>query len=219
MPVGERDVRPGGRVAPDAGPAEVEQLEAALRAAVAGDERGFVALFRHIQPMILRYTAALVGGDAEDVTAVAWLQVVRDLGTFRGDLDGFRGWVATIARHRALDHLRSRARRPVVLDDLVALADRPGSDDTAVEALERLQTARAVALVAGLPREQAEAVLLRAVVGLDVATVADILGKRPVAVRVAAHRGLKRLAAQLQAGDGPDRSGSAAVPQGEHARR
>jgi RNA polymerase sigma-70 factor (ECF subfamily) len=147
--------------------------------------------------MILRYTAALVGADAEDVTAEAWLQVARDLRRFDGDFDGFRGWVATIARHRAVDHLRARARRPVVLDDLVGVADRPGCDDTAADALERLQTTRAVALVASLPREQAEAVLLRAVVGLDAGTAAQVLGKRPVAVRVAAHRGLKRLAAQL----------------------
>ena len=41
--------------------------------------------------------------------------------------------------------------------------------------------------------------LLRAVVGLDVAQAAAVLGKRPVAVRVAAHRGLRRLAAALAA--------------------
>ncbi len=175
-------------------------LEEALVRARAGDETAFVALYRHIQPMILRYTAALVGGEAEDVCGEAWFQVARDIRRFEGDVDGFRGWVATIARHRALDHLRARSRRPVVLDDLVGLADRPGADDTAADAVERLQTARAVALVAGLPREQAEAVLLRSVVGLDVATAAAVLGKNPVAVRVAAHRGLKRLAKQLDVG-------------------
>ena len=48
-------------------------------------------------------------------------------------------------------------------------------------------------------RDQAEAVLLRAVVGLDAATAAEVLGKRPGAVRVAAHRGLRRLARILDA--------------------
>ena len=194
---------PNGPVQKTAGEARVSrapahpELEEALVRARDGDEAAFVALYRHIQPMILRYTAALVGGEAEDVTAEAWLQVTRDLHRFEGTLDGFRGWVATIARHRALDHLRARSRRPVTLDDLAMLADRPGSDDTAADAIDRMQTARAVALVATLPREQAEAVLLRAVVGLDVPTAAEVLGKRPVAVRVAAHRGLKRLAAAL----------------------
>lgn len=194
-----------------------DDLEEALTRARAGHEDGFVLLYRGLQPGILRYVAALVGGDAEDVAAEAWLQVARDLRGFSGDLDGFRGWVATIARHRALDHLRARARRPVVLDDLVALADRPAGDDTSEHALERLRTAQAVALVASLPREMAEAVMLRAVVGLDVAGTAAVLGKRPTAVRVAAHRGLKRLAEQLRRGrpaGGPN-PGAAAAGGGE----
>lgn len=179
-------------------------LREALIRARAGHEDGFVALYRSLQPGILRYVATLVGADAEDVAAEAWFQVARDLRSFSGDLDGFRGWVATIARHRALDHLRARARRPVVLDDLVALADRPAADDTSEHALERLRTTQAIALVASLPREMAEAVMLRAVVGLDVAGTAAVLGKRPTAVRVAAHRGLKRLAEQLRPGRRPE---------------
>jgi RNA polymerase sigma-70 factor (ECF subfamily) len=188
-------------------------LEEALGRARSGHEDGFVLLYRSLQPGILRYAATLVGPDAEDVVAEAWFQVARDLRSFTGDVDGFRGWVATIARHRALDHLRARSRRPVVLDDLVALADRPASDDTSEHALERLRTAQAVALVATLPREMAEAVMLRAVVGLDVAGTAAVLGKRPATVRVAAHRGLKRLAEQLRRGqrgdDGPAAPGTA----------
>jgi len=191
----------------------------ALARAITGDEAAFVVLYRSLQPRILRYAASLVGADAEDVASETWLQVARDVRGFIGDIEGFRGWVARIARNRAMDHLRSRARRPVVLDDLVGLLELPGRDDTAAEALDRLHTAQAVALVATLPREQAEAVMLRAVIGLDAATAASVLGKRPTAVRVAAHRGLKRLAAQLSSGDaarppakGP-RAASGAAPQ------
>lgn len=200
MPPASRRPPPGPRPGGDLGGGDVDaagELDRALAGVREGDEQSFVLLYRHLQPMLLRYTAALVGAEAEDVMAEAWLQVARDVRRFEGDLDGFRGWVATIARHRALDHLRARSRRPVVLDDLVCLAERPAADDTAAAAMERLGTARAVALVAALPREQAEAVLLRAVVGLDVATTAAVLGKRPTAVRVAAHRGLKRLALRL----------------------
>lgn len=174
-------------------------LESALVAARAGDEGAFVRLYRDLQPRILRYAATLVGPDAEDVAAETWLQVARDLRGFSGDHDAFRGWVATVARHRAVDLLRHRARRPVVLDDLVDLHDRAGPDDTAAAALERLRTHQAVALIATLPREQAEAVVLRSIIGLDVARTAEVLGRRPTAVRVAAHRGLKRLAALVAA--------------------
>jgi RNA polymerase sigma-70 factor (ECF subfamily) len=76
-------------------------------------------------------------------------------------------------------------------------------DDTEARALESVATASAVELIATLPPDQAEAVMLRAVLGLDVATAARVLGKRPGAVRTAAHRGLRRLAQKLGEPDGP----------------
>jgi RNA polymerase sigma-70 factor (ECF subfamily) len=50
-----------------------------------------------------------------------------------------------------------------------------------------------LALIARLPREQAEVVTLRYIADLDVAATAATLGKEPGAVRVLAHRGLRRL--------------------------
>ncbi len=170
--------------------------ERALEAAVAGDEMAFAAVYRDTQPRLLRFLRAQVGKDAPDVAAETWLAVVRDLDRFRGDLGGFRAWVLTVGRHRAIDAHRRRARRPVVLaaDPAPTLA---APDDTAADALAGLGTRAALALIATLPPDQAEAVLLRAVVGLDVPRTARVLGKREGAVRVASHRGLKRLAAQL----------------------
>jgi RNA polymerase sigma-70 factor (ECF subfamily) len=177
----------------------VDDLDEALVAARAGGEDGFVALYRGLQPRMLRYVTALVGADAEDATAEAWLQIARDIRTFTGDLDGFRGWVTAICRNRAMDLARARSRRRVLPTDLGFLAERAGSGDTASTALDTLSTRAAVELIAGLPRDQAEAVLLRAVVGLDAAAAGQVLGKRPGAVRVAAHRGLRRLARELTA--------------------
>jgi RNA polymerase sigma-70 factor (ECF subfamily) len=53
----------------------------------------------------------------------------------------------------------------------------------------------AISLLASLSQDQAEAVALRVIAGLDTAAVADILGKSAGAVRVALHRGLRTLAA------------------------
>jgi len=61
-----------------------------------------------------------------------------------------------------------------------------------------LSTESALALIGCLPRDQAESVLLRYVVGLDAPAAAKVLGKRSGAVRVAAHRGLRRLATLLK---------------------
>jgi RNA polymerase sigma-70 factor, ECF subfamily len=170
-----------------------------LRAAIQGDPEAFRVLYRALQPGLLRYLRALTGDDAEDVASGAWLQVARDIRTFTGDYDGFRGWVTTIARNRALDQARRRGRRPLAVpvpsEDLAGL---PAADDTAAGGIEAVTTDAALRLIATLPPDQAEAVLLRAVVGLDAETAASVLGKRAGAVRSAAHRGLRTLASRLE---------------------
>ncbi|MGW0881739.1 RNA polymerase sigma factor [Streptomyces sp. NPDC002671] len=186
------------------------ELGAAVARAQDGDETAFAVAYRIVQPGLLGYLRGFVGEDAEDVASDAWLEIARDLGRFKGDGAGFRGWTATIARHRALDHLRKQRVRPrtgALEQDVLEL---PGPHSTHEQALESLSTARALELVRGLPRDQAEAVLLRVVVGLDGPAAARVLGKRPGAVRTAAHRGLKRLARQL----GVQRAADQGVDQG-----
>ena len=174
-------------------------LTVAVAAAQGGDEAAFCWVYRAVQPGLLRYLTVLAGPDAEDVAAETWAQVCRDLGDFRGEGDGFRGWVATIGRHRALDHLRARSRRPAAVAPLEDLVTWPAPGDTAGLALESISTGAAIALIRSLPRDQAEAVLLRAVIGLDAKAAGKVLGKRPGAVRTAAYRGLRTLAGRLEA--------------------
>ncbi len=179
-------------------PSPVDQdLLAAIGLAQQGDEQAFRVLYRAVQPRLHRYLRVLVGQDAEDVASEAWLQIARDLKSFRGDVDGFRAWAATVARRRALDHLRQRRRRPVTEAPPEWLPEPAAREDTAEGAIEAMTTDAALALIAELPRDQAEAVVLRAVIGLDAKSAAEVLGKRPGAVRTAAYRGLHTLAARL----------------------
>jgi RNA polymerase sigma-70 factor, ECF subfamily len=188
--------RPPGETPPTAA-APPSELDDALEAARRGDSSAFGTLYRETQPRLLRYATSLVGQDAEDVTAEAWLQIARDLPRFSGDVMGFRGWTATIVRNRAFDHLRALQRRPTTpLEDF--FLDRAAEPDTAITATDNLGTSAALRMIASLPADQAEAVLLRVVIGLDATTAGNILDKRPGAVRVAAHRGLKNLAKMLE---------------------
>jgi RNA polymerase sigma-70 factor (ECF subfamily) len=165
---------------------------------LAGDEGAFRTVYRSVQPPLLRYLTVLVGtADAEDVASETWSQAFRDLDRFTGDADGFRGWVTTIGRNRALDHLRRSNRRPVsdlALEDLV---DLPDAVDVELATLDRVGSQSVLRLIASLPPDQAEAIMLRTVLGFDAPTAARILGKRPGAVRAASHRGLKQLAKKL----------------------
>ncbi|MEV6810590.1 RNA polymerase sigma factor [Micromonospora sp. NPDC051296] len=172
-------------------------LATTVRAAQHGDDEAFRVLYRQVQPGLLRYLRGMVGDDAEDVASEVWLQVTRDLRRFRDEGAGFRAWAAGIARHRALDHLRRQGRRPMVTVPADVLVDLPTGYDAAEQAEQAAATRAAIAMIATLPRDQAEAILLRVVFGLDAKASAHVLGKRPGAVRTAAWRGLRRLAARL----------------------
>ncbi|MFI0895157.1 RNA polymerase sigma factor [Streptomyces sp. NPDC020983] len=176
--------------------------EAAFAAALArareGDEAAFATVYRTVNPRLVGYLYGLVGHDADDVAAETWHDVVRGLSGFRGDGPAFRAWAATIARNRALDHLRRIKLRPRTTELEDAAADPPTERDSEGLALENLSTAHALSLIAKLPRDQAEAVLLRVMLGLNAPMAAQVLGKRPGAVRTAAHRGLKRLAEHMR---------------------
>ena len=170
-------------------PADRTDLDTAVLRAKDGDVRAFEALYGDVQPRLLRYLSTLVGSDAADIASETWLQATRDLRRFSGDATAFRGWVVGIGRHRALDHLRADRRRPVQPWDPAVLPDSGVEQDND----EALATRRALAVIATLPQDQAEAVLLRVVVGLDAPAAAKVLGKRPGAVRMATSRGLARL--------------------------
>ena len=164
-----------------------------LARAQGGDEAAFACIFRDVQPALLRYLR-VIAPEPEDVAGETWLQVVGGLAGFRGDEQAFRAWLFTIARHRAVDAGRSRTRRPTVPLDLSGAAEQLVTADSADLALDAVSARAVVRLIAELPPDQAEVIMLRVVADLDSGDVARILGKTPGAVRVAAHRGLRRLA-------------------------
>jgi RNA polymerase sigma-70 factor, ECF subfamily len=174
-------------------------FEAVLAAAAGGDDAAFGVLWRDLQPGLLRYLDALAPGAGEDLASEAWLRVIGNLDRFAGNERAFRAWVFTVARHRAVDRWRRGIRRRDELVPPEALIDLAAPDDPAGAAVDALSSRDAVALIATLPRDQAEVVLLRVVAGLEVADVAAITGKRPGNVRVLAHRALRRLAERLGA--------------------
>jgi RNA polymerase sigma-70 factor (ECF subfamily) len=194
-PVWRRAHRPGA----DYGPVIGEAFPSVLASAQEGDEAAFARLWRDVNPALLRYLT--LGGDsADDVASETWATVIKRLPRFTGDETAWRAWVFTTARRRAIDAGRRRAR--------TAELERPWrhwpvetiAADAAEAVIERLDTDTALRLVAQLPPLQAEVILLRVVGGLSVPEVARIVGRSPGAVRVAAHRGLRRLEHALSPG-------------------
>lgn len=164
-----------------------------LAAARLGEEWAVAALWRDVHPRLLRYLrVAADAHTAEDLASEVWLEVAAGMGRFEGDAASFLRFVFTICRRRVIDAGRRAGRRrtdPATAEVLAAVAPAGGDE---VEA--RLELDAALARLATLPRDQAEVILLRVVVGLDADAVGEVLGKRSGTVRVLQHRGLERLA-------------------------
>jgi RNA polymerase sigma-70 factor, ECF subfamily len=174
-----------------------ESFDEVLTAAQDADGDAFAALWRDTQPMLLRYLRVLAGDDAEDLASQTWVRVMQALRTFTGNEPQFRRWVVTIARNLHLDARRSAGRRrEVPADDLTDLGEE-GLPDAGTLVEERMSTDAALRTIASLPPAQAELVMLRVVLGLEVAEVAEIVRKRPGAVRVGVHRALRTLEQRL----------------------
>ena len=90
---------------------------------------------------------------------------------------------------------RPSAARRRLLQEL--LGGGRGIGNVEDEAIAALGTVGALARIAALPPDQADVVLLRVIGDLSVAAVAEILDKRPGAVRALQHRALRNLAKDL----------------------
>ncbi|WP_333617711.1 RNA polymerase sigma factor [Dietzia sp.] len=172
--------------------------DALVAAAVMGESRAIGVLFSVLNPRLTRYLVLMVGREADDIASETWVEVMRSLPRYIGGADTIGAWVIGIGRNRALNHYRRQSSRPktvATVDDFVGVL--AAETDTAQTVEDRFATAEALARIARLPKEQAEAVFLRSIVGLDVASAGEVLEKKPGAVRTSAHRGLRSLEKQL----------------------
>lgn len=176
-----------------------------LAGARAGEAWAAEVLFTDLQPRLLRFLRSTEPRAADDIAGEVWLAMARGLAAFEGDLAGLRAWVFTVARHRLADHRRTAARRatePVDHEFFTDRIDGTADADGMAEATGRLSAQDAIdRIVAALPAEQSEVLVLRIVADLDVSQVAQITGRTSNWVRVTQHRALRRLAAVMSLDD------------------
>ncbi|MFA4964977.1 MAG: sigma-70 family RNA polymerase sigma factor [Thermoleophilia bacterium] len=170
-----------------------ESFHTTLEAARLGAEWAWTAIYRDVAPGVLRYLRARAAAEPEDLLGGVFLEVVRALPRFTGGHSEFRAWVFTIAHHRLVDDVRWRRRRPVATtscEDLVAAVPLGNGED---DALHPLVTKEVCRLLDHLAPDQRDVLLLRVLAGLSIVETADVLGKRPGAVKSLQVRGLAAL--------------------------
>ena len=170
-------------------------LQTLIERARSGDTRAFEDLARREERALYRHALRIVGttSDAEDVVQDALFSAWRSIASFQGV--SFRAWLFRIATNRALDHLRSRKRRPELPldppeDEEMTWAEpaAPGPDLTQLagdrEAFSVVETA-----LETLPAEQRTALLLRDVEGFAYDEIAVITSVEVGTVKSRIHRG------------------------------
>lgn len=136
-----------------------------------------------------RFLVSAAGAqDADDCFQETFLAALRAWPELRSG-DNLRGWVFTIAARKAVDAHRARGRRAVPTD---AVPDA-GVDNVRVELGDDELWDR----VRELPPKQRTAVVLRYVVDLTHADIANALGSSEEAARRNVHEGLKKLKGAL----------------------
>ena len=155
-----------------------------IRAAVDGDRGAFGELYVRYARMVHGILLARVPpGDAEDLVQDVFVSAMRQLRGLR-TAAAFRGWLAAIARNRAIDYFR-RAKQDSPLDEKVER--RHGSHVEGQDAFMVLD------LVRTLPEAYRETLILRLVEGMTGPEIAERTGLTPDSVRVNLCRGMKLL--------------------------
>ena len=178
-----------------------EELRELMQRYQAGDQDAFSALYAATARSIERYVTRWVDPSrAPDVAQEAFLQIHRARRTYRPDLP-VRPWMFAIARHVALQNVRSRGRR--IVENQLEESQLPVATPSAeqqIEARDRLEQA-----LRALPDDQRESVWLADVEGFTSTEIAKITGATDGAVRVRLHRAHQKLKLLL-AGLGVTRS-------------
>ncbi|MEZ5260561.1 MAG: sigma-70 family RNA polymerase sigma factor [Acidimicrobiia bacterium] len=173
-----------------------------------GDRHALDQLLRRHQPRIHALCRRLAGNDADglDATQEALITIARRIDRFDGRSQ-FGTWAYRVATNACLDELRRRKRRPepVDLDALTGSAGQPTSGavgvDHAAAIVDRFSIDAALAM---LPEEFRVAVVLRDLLTLDYAEIAETVGVPIGTVRSRIARGRALLARHLEASGNQD---------------
>lgn len=169
-------------------------LRALMLAGLAGDAAAYRLLLETMQQRLAGYFRRRLGSGTPEVDDLVQ-DVLIAIHTRRGTYDRsqlFTAWAYAIARHKLIDHFRRRGRASTVPveDSGLFVADESGS----VEA--RLDIERGLATLPAGTRTLIHDIKLRELTNAEAAAAR---GMSETAVKVAVHRGLKKLAGYLRA--------------------
>src|SRR5215813_13891778 len=168
-------------------PIEDSSREAVLvKAVLEGNRDSFARLYELYAPMVHGILLARVPRtEVEDLVQDIFLHAFRKLATLR-DANAFGGWLAMIARNRAMDFYRNM-HATVEVKDEHAIGDRS----------KRARAEEILSVIRTMPDAYRETLVLRLVEGMTGPEIASRTGLTAASVRVNLHRGMKLLRQRL----------------------
>ncbi|MEX1262867.1 MAG: sigma-70 family RNA polymerase sigma factor [Actinomycetota bacterium] len=177
-----------------------ESFDRVVAAAAAGAEWAWRELYRETAPAVGRYVRARGANDPDDAVGEIFCKVVRRLDSFTGDERAFRTWVLAIARNQLIDEARRRQRRPEEPVDHERLAGAGPSGDAEDDALAHLATERVRETLSSLTADQRDVMLLRVIGRLTIDEIAEVVGRRPGAVKMLQARAIASIRSKISEG-------------------
>src|SRR5215469_12498029 len=157
--------------------------EELIRAAAQGGRGAFGELYQRYARLVHGILLARVPpAEAEDLVQDVFMQAMRRMNELR-TVAAFRGWLAAIARHRAIDYYRERGMAKLASDARQRAVDGGGTLDGLV----------LLDLIRHLPEAYRETMILRLVEGMTGPEIARETGLTSESVRVNLCRGMKML--------------------------
>src|SRR5581483_6636071 len=173
-----------------------------------GESESLSTLYRQFLPGIFGYIATRVPdrATAEDLTSEVFLSMVESIHRVRtNDAAGFAAWLLQIARNTIAGYYRKRENQPafVPLDPVSGEGDEIGyttqaEADPVLQAEARAEWQTVVQAINALTEEQRQVLVGRLILGYDVTTVAQMVGKKANAVKALQFRALNSLQRLLQ---------------------
>ena len=173
-----------------------ESVADLVRASQAGSREAFGSLYERFAGYVHAILIVrLPPQDTPDLVQDIFLSAFERLRSLR-EPAAFAGWIATIARNRAIDFLRHRPMT-VAADSQDPAGPRFDPPAESVAPDVRIDASRALAAIRDLPDAYRETLVLRLVEGLTGPEIATLTGLTPDSVRVNLHRGFKLLRERL----------------------
>ena len=165
----------------------------AVARAKSGDMDAINFLYLRYKDNIYGYVLSIVrdAHEAEDVTQTVFMKLISAIHRYEPRQVTFTAWILRVAHNVAIDSLRQR--RPVPCEEVIEISR--AADDSSHEARRGLEQA-----LETLPEDQRDVVVLRNLVGLSPAEIADRMGRTEASIHGLHHRARVAMRRELTRG-------------------